>query len=240
MISKSYLAVPIAECDEPLVGIPTTACAFTHPHPYAILGAPYADVSPWQLRRGVVPALLDAGRHLAARRPGWQLKLFDAYRPVPVQAFMVWREFEIQAAGLGLSLAAYGSPADLACRAPDLYDQLARTVFVFWSMPSDDPRTPPPHSTGAAIDLTLLDEQGQDVDMGGAIDETTARSYPEYYANAVSPDAGLYHERRQLLNDVMSTAGFSRHANEWWHFSLGDQMAAHAKGSAQAIYGRVP
>jgi D-alanyl-D-alanine dipeptidase len=37
----------------------------------------------------------------------------------------------------------------------------------------------------------------------------------------------------------MDAAGFSRHANEWWHFSLGDQMWAWARGKAEAIYGGV-
>jgi zinc D-Ala-D-Ala dipeptidase len=235
---KAYRTVPIAECNEPLAVIPPAEFAFTDPHPYVVLGAPYAGASPWQLRRGVLAALLDAGRHLTARRPGWRLKLFDAYRPVAVQAFMVWREFHAQAEKRGLSVAAFANPTELAQRSPDLYSLLADTVFTFWGMPSDDPRTPPPHSTGAAIDLTLQDNSRNEVDMGGAIDETTTRSYPDHYANTTSPDACLCHERRQLLNEVMTAAGFSRHVNEWWHFSLGDQMAAHANSMPHAIYGR--
>jgi D-alanyl-D-alanine dipeptidase len=37
----------------------------------------------------------------------------------------------------------------------------------------------------------------------------------------------------------MTAAGFDRHGNEWWHFSLGDQMWAWARGEAEAIYGGV-
>lgn len=237
-MAEDYRAIPIAECHEPLVAIPTTPFAFTAPHPYQALGAPYGDAVPWRLRRGVLAALRRASTELAVRRPGWRLKLFDAYRPVPVQAFMVWREFRLQAGRRGCSLDAYAGPADLQRRDPDLYTLLAPAVFTFWGVPSDDPRMPPPHSTGAAVDLTLQDACGQEVEMGCPIDETSERAYPDHYAGDLAPASQAIHANRELLNDVMTAAGFSRHANEWWHFSIGDQMAACARGEPFAIYGR--
>ena len=238
MVADGYRAVPIAECGEPLVAIPDGQFAFTDPPPYMALGAPYSGASPWMLRQRVRDALLAAGRFLEDRQPGWRLKLFDAYRPVPVQAFMVWREFQRLAEGAGRSLAAFADPADLARRDPDLHATLAATVFTFWGVPSEDPRTPPPHSTGAAVDLTLQDAGGYDLDMGCPIDETTERAHPGFFAAATGPDGRACHEHRRLLNDVMTAAGFSRHANEWWHFSLGDQMAAFSRGEPVAIFGR--
>lgn len=237
MLGKPYQSIPIAECHEPLVTIPETAFAFTRPHPYAVLGAPYGGDSPWMLRRGVLAALLVAQGELARRRPGWRLKLFDAYRPVAVQAYMVWREFRQQARLLGRSLADFRDPEQLRQEDAALYELLAGKVFEFWSPPSVDPLAPPPHSTGAAVDLTLQDAAGQEVDMGGLIDETSARSYPDHYAAATEPPLRTYHELRELLAAVMRAAGFSRHGNEWWHFSLGDQMWAWARGEPAAIYG---
>lgn len=236
---KAWQSIRIADCGDPLVAIPAAPFAFTAPHPYVAFGAPYAGRSPWLLRRGVLDALLRAQDALASRRPGWRLKLFDAWRPVAVQAFMVWREFRLQAEAAGRSLEGCRSPAELAASDPDLYATLAATVFMFWSMPSDDPLTPPPHSTGAALDLTLQDAAGRDVDMGGAIDEMTERAWPDHHANATELRLRACHENRQLLNAVMNAAGFSRHANEWWHFSLGDQMWAWARGEDAAIYGGV-
>lgn len=235
---KTYQSVPIAECHDPLVAIPETPFAFTQPHAYLALGAPYAGTSPWMLRQRVLDALLAAGDALNSLRAGWRLKLFDACRPVSVQSFMVWREFRIQAELAGHSLAAHGNPADLERQDPDLYAVLAARVFEFWGIPSDDPNTPPPHSTGAAIDLTLQDAAGLEVLMGCPIDETTERAYPDYYAAATTPRLRAHDENRRLLNAVMSAAGFSRHANEWWHFSTGDQMWAWTTGAPQAIYGR--
>lgn len=235
---NDYRALPIEECGDPLVAIPAGPFALTEPHPYAALGAPYGGASPWTLRRRVLDALCAAQAHLAAMRPGWRLKLFDAYRPVPVQAFMVWREFGLQAARVGQSLVAYRDLAELAAGDPLLYAQLAATVFEFWGVPSDDPRTPPPHSTAACVDLTLEDAAGNEIDMGCPIDETTARAYPDHYARATAPGQQAFHANRSLLNAAMVAAGFSRHANEWWHFSLGDQMWAWAQGRPVAIFGR--
>lgn len=236
---KSYQAIPIEECSEALVAIPPEPFAFTQPHPYRVLDAPYGEASPWLLRQRVLDALLRAHAGLEAQRPGWRLRLFDAYRPLAVQAFMVRREFIRQAELAEVSLAGCSDPAALQLRNPDLYQRLAAKVFEFWGVPSADPRTPPPHSTGAAVDLTLQDEAGHEVDMGGQIDETTERSYPDHYADATTPQTRAFHEHRVLLNQVMSAAGFCRHGNEWWHFSLGDQMWAWTLGKPTAVYGRV-
>lgn len=235
---KTYQSIRIEESNESLVAIPEQPFSFTRPHPYVALKAPYAGASPWMLRQRVLNALLQAHDELVALMPGWRLKLFDAYRPVPVQTFMVWREFRLQAELAGRSLASYRDPAELQENAPDLYGVLAAKVFEFWGVPSDDPRTPPPHSTGGAVDLTLEDACGQEIDMGSPIDETTERSYPDHYANAASPLLLVFHENRILLNKVMTSAGFCRHGNEWWHFSLGDQMWAWTQGEPVAIYGR--
>jgi D-alanyl-D-alanine dipeptidase len=235
---KSYRSVTIHECHEPLVTIPGGVVAFTDPHPYAMLGAPYGGASPWMLRQGVLEALLAAAAELSRHRPGWRFKLFDAYRPNRVQAYMVWREFRLQAERAGRSLEGLDDPADLQRQQPALYDMLAARVFEFWGIPSDDPRTPPPHSTGAAVDLTLLDAAGREADMGCPIDETSERAYPNYFAEASSPSERACHGHRQLLLTVMAAAGFSRHGNEWWHFSLGDQMWAWSRGEAAARYGR--
>jgi D-alanyl-D-alanine dipeptidase len=129
-------------------------------------------------------------------------------------------------------------------------DQLNRLENVrsevarFWAPPSADLLTPPPHSTGAAVDLTLIDDQGSPLDMGGEIDAIGPESLPLHYAEAAVDDpdgtAALFHRRRCLLDRVMSQAGFVRHPNEWWHFSFGDQLWAWTVCADRAIYGRDP
>jgi D-alanyl-D-alanine dipeptidase len=167
---------------------------------------------------------------LGQRRPGWRLAIFDAWRPLAVQAFMVRRAFEDACLERGLDPDGTGT----AHRA------LAAEVDRFWAPPSDDPATPPPHSTGAAVDLTLADGDGRPLAMGGAIDAIGPISEPDHYAGATQgSDAAGWHDRRVLLASVMTAAGFAQHPHEWWHFSHGDQLWAWRRGEGRARYGRV-
>lgn len=214
---KSYHAIPIQECGEPLVPIPLTEFSVVRPHPYVALGAPYGDKSPYYLRSAVLAALQQAQRHLQVSHPGWQIRLFDAYRPVTVQQFMVDYTFADLVRQQGL---------DIHQLTPDQHQGITQAVFEFWAPPSPDPATPPPHSTGAALDVTLADAQGTEVSMGSPIDEVSPRSLPNHFAACTEGPETSWHNHRCLLNQVMTVAGFRRHPNEWWHFSLGDQLWA--------------
>ncbi|MGC1308501.1 MAG: M15 family metallopeptidase [Phormidesmis sp.] len=226
---KPYQKVPIQECGEALSAIPLAQFAVVTPHPYVSLGAPYGKFSPYFLRQGVVQKLIQAQTYLQAQRPGWRLQIFDAYRPIPVQQFMVNYTFEQLATAEGLSL------LDLSGKARS---HLKEKVLQFWAIPSLNPNMPPPHSTGAAVDLTLMTSAGNPVDMGSAIDEISARSHPDHFANSNESQAQQYHRDRSLLKQVMTAAGFCQHPNEWWHFSWGDQLWAWQQGTgAYARYG---
>ena len=214
---KPYQKIPIEECGEPLVAIPLEKFAVELPHPYKKLGAEYEGKSPYYLRQNVLEALELSQFSLDKKYPGWKLKIHDAYRPLGVQQFMVnytyeslvrrndWQEHEMSAQ-----------------QRQELWSQ----VYELWAAPSTDPNTPPPHSTGAAIDLTIIDDRQRTLDMGSEIDEISPRSHPDYYAQSMTLQDQQYHRHRQLLNQVMSESGFCRHPKEWWHFSLGDQMWA--------------
>ena len=234
---KPYHEIAIRECNEPLVAIPLERFAVESPHPYQKLGADYGGKSPYYLRQGVVEALIQSQNYLARLHPGWRIQIFDAYRPIAVQQFMVDYTFNVAAQQKGLNLEQLS---------PQQQEAIWQQVYQLWAIPSSDWLTPPPHSTGAAIDVTLVDATGNKIDMGGEIDELSDRSHPDYYANSVSPEKQQYHHRRELLNQVMSDGGFRRHPQEWWHFSLGDQMWAWLCQSENpqqlmtARYGRCP
>lgn len=76
------------------------------------------------------------------------------------------------------------------------------------------------HGFGYAVDLTLADEAGREVEMGTAFDEFSELSQPcleEKFlaAGLLSPE---HLANRELLRKVMSEAGFTGIPNEWWHF----------------------
>jgi zinc D-Ala-D-Ala dipeptidase len=236
MVMKPYQQMPIEECGEPLVLIPSRRFALVQPPPYMALGAPYGNRSPYYLRASVLEALINAQTVLQVCRPYWQIQVFDAYRPIAVQQFMVDYTYQQLLKTHGLN--------EVTLSATEKADWLAK-VYQFWAPPSLDPKTPPPHSTGAALDITLIDERAQPVDMGSEIDEISERSYPNYFAQTSDAKGKIYHRYRQLLFDCMDAAGFCQHPNEWWHFSLGDQLWAwsrrqrDASSVAVAKYGSV-
>ena len=216
---------PIEDCLEPLQALPAMLLRL-EPHPYASLGAPYATgTDPFRLRSGVVARLLKAEKALKQLEPGLRLAIFDAWRPIPVQAFMVEHSIAELCRERGV----------VQRKGPEL-DQVIRDVGRFWAPPSRNPSTPPPHSTGAAVDLTLASLSGTPLEMGGAIDAIGAISEPDHYSGSGDDVGRLCHQRRRLLANVMQSAGFVQHPNEWWHFSHGDQLWAWRSGAAVAIY----
>ena len=222
---RPWSPIPIEECGEPLQALPS-ALLRMEPHPYMALGAPYGvSGDPFQLRLGVVQRLLDAQQRLIEHDPSLRLSIFDAWRPIAVQAFMVDHSIAELCRARGVEVCS-----------GDAFDQVVADVGRFWAAPSRDPATPPPHSTGAAVDLTLSGSDGMPLAMGGEIDAIGEVSEPQHYAGREEADARCWHQRRQLLADVMEAAGFAQHPNEWWHYSFGDQLWAWRRGAAVAIY----
>ncbi|MBD0387116.1 MAG: D-alanyl-D-alanine dipeptidase [Nostoc sp. C3-bin3] len=233
---RPYHQIPIFECGEPLVEIPLELFAVESPHPYEKLGAPYGDRSPYYLRQSVIENLIQAQNYLQLLHPNWRIQIFDAYRPIAVQQFMVDYSFAQAVQDRGLT------NVELSL---NQRQEIWEAVYAIWAVPSLDEKTPPPHSTGAAVDVTLVDDAGQIVNMGSPIDEMSERSHPDYYANSDRPEAQKYHAHRQLLQDVMLKVGFQRNPREWWHFSIGDQMWAWLNNQSNpakpvtARYGRL-
>jgi zinc D-Ala-D-Ala dipeptidase len=237
---RPYHQVPIIECGESLVEIPLEFFAVESPHPYEKLGAPYGTHSPYFLRKSVIDSLIAAQNYLQQLRPGWLIQIFDAYRPVAVQQFMVDYAFAevLQMRGF--------QNAELSIELSEIQlQEVWEEVYKIWAPPSLDIKTPPPHSTGAAVDVTLVDETGTILDMGSPIDELSDRSLPDFYINSDQPQAAKWNANRQLLREIMEKAGFCRNPREWWHFCMGDQMWAWLNNESNssnqfvARYGRL-
>jgi zinc D-Ala-D-Ala dipeptidase len=227
---KPYQSITILECHEPLVSIDLALFAVETPPPYEKLGADYGGRSPYYVRKSILQKLLAAQTRLQQDYPHWQIKIFDAYRPVEVQQFMVDYTFNAVLRERHLQLEILTETER---------QKIWAEVYTMWAVPSLDVAMPPPHSTGAAIDLTLVDEEGNTVDMGGEIDELSKRSHPNYYANSRDEQAQIYHARREILNKIMSAWDFCRHPHEWWHFSYGDQLWAWLKNQENSDSGRI-
>lgn len=88
-----------------------------------------------------------------------------------------------------------------------------------------DPARGSIHSFGMAVDITLLDERGNEMDMGTGFDDLTERSHPglEQALLAKGELTQAQIDNRQLLRDAMAQAGFAGIQSEWWHYDCGDR-----------------
>lgn len=88
-----------------------------------------------------------------------------------------------------------------------------------------DPARGSIHSFGMALDVTLVDAEGNELDMGSGFDEMDELSHPrleaEHLASGALTPAQVAH--RELLRRVMTVGGFNGIDNEWWHFDMLDR-----------------
>jgi D-alanyl-D-alanine dipeptidase len=80
-----------------------------------------------------------------------------------------------------------------------------------------DPALGSNHTRGVALDLTLLNGRGEELDMGTPVDTMTPAS--NHFYEALSPT--ILVNRMHLLT-IMLESGFVHHPNEWWHYQLPD------------------
>lgn len=78
-----------------------------------------------------------------------------------------------------------------------------------------DPRKGSMHNRGAAVDLTITDGTGRELNMGTPYDYFGPEAHPSYQG---LPDSVL--ANRKLLREAMARQGFSPIRTEWWHYSF--------------------
>ena len=226
--------IEIKECGEPLIELPSAFLRFPV-QPYVKAGAPYGKFSPFTLRKGVVERLRSAQSELERLKKDHKLIIWDGFRPVAVQHYMIEHSIVKLAKERALD------PLQLS---ENQREELRSAVHSIWALPDENPKTPPPHSTGGAIDLTIAGPDGTPIDMGSEIDVMPPLSLPNHFMNSSDALDKRRHENRQLLNTVMRKNGFWRVRKEWWHFSYGDQIWAlferHLENapSTTSCYGR--
>jgi D-alanyl-D-alanine dipeptidase len=86
------------------------------------------------------------------------------------------------------------------------------------------------HSFGMAVDVTLLDARGRELDMGSGFDEMNAKSHPALEAEQLACGAITrdHVAAREMLRGAMAAGGFTGIPTEWWHFNHGDPARIRA------------
>lgn len=93
-----------------------------------------------------------------------------------------------------------------------------------------DPARGSIHSYGMALDITLLDADGVELDMGTGFDDMTELSHPALEEGFLLAGQLTEHQlaNRRLLRTAMLQAGFLGIKTEWWHFDCGDRDLVRA------------
>jgi zinc D-Ala-D-Ala dipeptidase len=107
----------------------------------------------------------------------------------------------------------YGGLKMFDCYRPRPYQQR-----LWDKVPNPDYVTPPAkgsmHSRGAAVDLTIVDKSGKELDMGTEYDFFG----PEAHFDYTKLDKKIINNRK-LLRKTLAKYGFEGIRTEWWHFS---------------------
>ncbi|MBI2259365.1 MAG: M15 family metallopeptidase [Flavobacteriia bacterium] len=87
------------------------------------------------------------------------------------------------------------------------------------------------HNFGAAVDLTICDEDKVPLDMGAGYDDIRELAYPRLEQHFLSIGKLTIHQvdNRKLLRKVMKTQGFVNIPTEWWHFNSCSRNEAKKK-----------
>jgi len=84
-----------------------------------------------------------------------------------------------------------------------------------------NPKNRSMHNMGAAVDLSILNQNLIPLDMGAAYDEIGQIAYPsmekQFVAEGKLKEVQI--ENRDLLRKVMKSQGFRQLQSEWWHFN---------------------
>lgn len=78
-----------------------------------------------------------------------------------------------------------------------------------------NPRKGSMHTRGLAVDVTLVDSDGEELNMGTDFDHFGVEAHVDYLQH---PDEVL--ENRTLLRETMENYSFKGIRTEWWHFSM--------------------
>ena len=98
---------------------------------------------------------------------------------------------------------------------------------ILWDIVKNANYVAPPskgsmHNRGMAIDLTIIDEKGNELDMGTEYDDLASASH-----NGNPRLTLVQKENRDLLRKLMTSHGFRTISTEWWHFYF-DRKGHHA------------
>lgn len=208
------LAISIQENNEPWVDLRNQTTIKIGPSPEIPNNEDYT----W-LRKTVFEKLKMAEKSLPR---GMHFCLYEGYRSISLQKMLFDKQF-----------------SEVEKRHPDwsreeVFKETTKLVSPVVNLDGTD--NIPPHSTGAAIDVYLIDEKGNALDMGihpkdwmkdldGSLSLTDSK--------VISLEAK---KNREIMNNALQAQDFVNYPTEYWHWSYGDRYWAYVQKAKYAIY----
>lgn len=208
------LALPVRENHEPMVDLVTQNEIAYGPPPLLPDNTDYTKV-----RKTIYDKLIEAQAMLP---DGLKLCLCEGHRSLELQEQIFQERYH-----------------KLQKEYPDITHEeifIESTRFVSPVINLDGSKNIPPHATGAAIDVYLIDAAGKVLDMGIHLDDT----YNELKGIFCKTDSQVISEQaktyRKIMGSVLQAVGFVNYPTEYWHWSYGDRYWAYQKRQPFAIY----
>ena len=214
-MAKDFGHIPIEECGESLLQIEPSE--FILEPKYFEQGL--IETSDMYLREGALKALRKAQTLLPK---GHHFKLWDCYRPMALQEALFVQVKE-----------------EVAGKHPNWNEeQVFAEARKFIAIPDRSDEVPP-HCSGGTVDLTVVNESGEELNFGTEFDEFTEECHAFYYEDIIGPDPAeqAITRNRETLVSAMTEVGFIQYEEEWWHFDYGNQLWAMNAKKPHAIYG---
>ena len=108
----------------------------------------------------------------------------------------------------------------------DAYRPIKYQQYLYDKFPGDyvsNPKTGSiPHCRGVAVDLTLVNSDGNELSMGTEFDDFSNK------AHHGSRDFSILEQKnRSILLSIMLSSGWDFYRNEWWHYQLFNAKSYH-------------
>jgi len=210
MTLLSFESIPIRESEDPLVNL--SRYDFVLEPVYFKQGL--SNDARMFLRKSVADKLAKIQKKLKK----YTFKIWDGFRSREVQNAIYetfWNE--------------------LKGKHPDWDEDRLRTEVGIFVTDAKNPARIPPHSTGGTVDLTLVDAEENELDMGTVFDHFGPEAASLYFENNTGND--LARQNRRILREAMSSEDFAIDPDEWWHFDYGNQKWAVQLIKSEAFFG---
>jgi len=94
-------------------------------------------------------------------------------------------------------------------------------VFKFGAKPVKVVKLLGTHRLGGSLDMTIVDQNGEELYLGTDMDDLTGKAALDYYEKKkkLAGPEKIAKKNRRLLKNIMIKSGFRFVPHEWWHWS---------------------